>query len=64
MVQTLVENIPMLIDAALQLITGLAQGLIAAIPVLITAIHRLLQALVENLLASYPADPFKRELIY
>lgn len=31
-VQTLIENLPLILDAALQLITGLAQGILNALP--------------------------------
>jgi len=53
-VQTLIENLPMLIDAALQLILALAQGLIAALPILIPAIPVIVQALVDALIQALP----------
>ena len=54
LVQTLIDNIPMLIDAALQLITGLAQGIINAIPVLVAALPQVITSLVNGLLAAIP----------
>ena len=43
-VTMLIENIPLLITAALQLLTGLAQGLVAALPVLIEALPEIITA--------------------
>lgn len=50
-VQTLIapENISMLIDAALQLIMGLADGLIEALPILIEALPFIIEELVSSL---------------
>lgn len=54
--QTLIapENISMLIDAAIQLITGLAEGIIEALPILIDAIPELIQALLTAILENLP----------
>lgn len=54
LVQGLIDNIPLLIDAALQLIRGLMDGLIAAIPVLLEAIPQIITSLVTALLESIP----------
>lgn len=55
-VQTLIapENISMLIDGAIQLITGLAEGIIEALPILIDAIPELIQALLTAILENLP----------
>jgi hypothetical protein len=45
----LIENIPLLITAALQLLTGLAQGLVAALPVLIEALPEIITAIINAL---------------
>lgn len=54
--QTLIapENISMLIDAAIQLITGLTEGVIEALPILIDAIPELIEALLTALLTNLP----------
>lgn len=54
--QTLIapENISMLIDAAIQLIMGLAEGVIEALPILIDAIPELIQALLTAILENLP----------
>lgn len=51
LVQTLIspDNISMLIDAALQLIMGLADGLIEALPILIEALPFIIEELVSSL---------------
>ena len=53
--QTIADNLPLLIEAALQLVVGLANGIVAAIPELITAIPTMIAAIVEALVASLPA---------
>ena len=53
-VQILVENLPLLIDAALQLILALTQGLLIALPTLIAAIPQLIAAIVTAILNSLP----------
>lgn len=55
-VQTLIapENISMLIDGAIQLITGLAEGIIEALPILIDAIPEIIQALLTAILENLP----------
>lgn len=45
-VQTLIDNLPLLLDAALQLITGLAQGLLDALPVLIEALPEIITSII------------------
>ena len=54
--QTLIapENISMLIDAAIQLITGLTEGIIEALPILIDAIPEIIQALLTAILENLP----------
>ena len=54
MVQTLVDNLPLILDAALQLIEGLAQGILDAIPVLIEALPEVIMGIVNFLLDSIP----------
>lgn len=53
MVETLLDNIDLIIDAGIQLIIGLADGLIAALPQLIdkipVIIDKLINAIVNNL---------------
>lgn len=44
----------MLIDAALQLVTGLAEGIINAIPVLVAALPQLITSLIDGLLSAIP----------
>ncbi len=51
---TLVDNIPLLIEAALQLILGLAQGLIIALPVLIAALPEIMDAIINALIDALP----------
>lgn len=46
--------IPLLIDAALQLVTGLAEGIINAIPVLVAALPQLITSLIDGLLSAIP----------
>lgn len=43
----MIENLPMLLDAALQLIIGLAQGLVDAIPQLVSALPAIIEAVVD-----------------
>lgn len=52
--QGLVDNLPLLLDAALQLITGLAEGLIAAIPVIIEALPQIITGIVTFLVGAIP----------
>ena len=54
MVQTLIDNLPLILDAALQLIEGLAQGILDAIPVLIEALPEVIMGIVNFLLDSIP----------
>lgn len=54
MVTFAIENIPLLIDAALQLVTGLAEGIINAIPVLVAALPQLITSLIDGLLSAIP----------
>ena len=44
----------LLIDAALQLVTGLAEGIINAIPVLVAALPQLITSLIDGLLSAIP----------
>lgn len=52
--EDLVDSLPMVLDAALQLITGLAQGLLDAIPVLIAALPEIINGIITFLLDSIP----------
>lgn len=52
--EDLVDSLPMILDAALQLITGLAQGLLDAIPVLIAALPEIINGIITFLLDSIP----------
>lgn len=54
MVTFAIDNIPLLIDAALQLVTGLAEGIISAIPVLVAALPQLITSLIDGLLSAIP----------
>ena len=54
MVTFAIDNIPLLIDAALQLVTGLAEGIINAIPVLVAALPQLITSLIDGLLSAIP----------
>lgn len=54
MVQTLIDNLPLILDAALQLIMGLAQGILDAIPTLIEALPEVIIAIVEFILDAIP----------
>ena len=55
-VQTLLDpaNISMLVDAAIQLVKGLANGIIAAVPLLIDALPEIIQALLTAILEALP----------
>jgi hypothetical protein len=53
-VQTLIDNLPLLIQAALLLIVALSEGLVQALPTLIAAIPTLINGLLTALLASMP----------
>ena len=52
--EDLVDSLPMILDAALQLITGMAQGLLDAIPVLIAALPEIINGIITFLLDSIP----------
>lgn len=52
--EDLVDSLPMVLDAALQLITGLAQGLLDAILVLIAALPEIINGIITFLLDSIP----------
>lgn len=54
MVTFAIDNIPLLTDAALQLVTGLAEGIINAIPVLVAALPQLITSLIDGLLSVIP----------
>jgi phage-related protein len=53
-VDTLIKNLNLILDAALQLVKGLAEGILAAVPILIQALPGLILALVNFLLSSIP----------
>ena len=46
--QTLIANLPLILDAALQLVTGLAQGILNALPVLIAALPEIINGIVTG----------------
>jgi len=50
----LIENLPLMIDAALKLVLGLVEGIIAAIPVLIEAIPTLIESMVDAIIEALP----------
>ena len=54
MVTFAIEKLTELIDAALQLVTGLAEGIINAIPVLVAALPQLITSLIDGLLSAIP----------
>ena len=53
-VDTLINNVPMLIDAALQLVTGLADGIIAALPVIIEKLPQIITSIINALVEGIP----------
>ena len=53
-VTTLIENIELLVDAAIALISALAEGLIAALPILIEQAPTIIAKLVQELVAVAP----------
>ena len=53
-VQALVDNLPILIPAAIQLVTGLAYGILAALPILIGMAPQIIQSLVNAIVANLP----------
>lgn len=53
-VDVLLANIGLLVDAAIQLITGLANGLINALPVLIERLPEIIMAIVNALIENIP----------
>lgn len=48
------DNLPLMLDAALQLITGLAQGILDALPVLIEALPQIITGIVDFLIGAIP----------
>ena len=53
-VGVLIDNIPQMTDAALQLVMGLAQGIINAIPVIVAALPQVISSLIDGLLEAIP----------
>ena len=53
-VTTLIDQLPALLECALQLIIGLADGLLAALPVLIAALPEIINSVVSFLVAAVP----------
>ncbi|MCI6715534.1 MAG: hypothetical protein MR523_11420, partial [Lachnospiraceae bacterium] len=53
-VQTLIDNIDLLIDAAIQLMTGLALGIIQALPIIIEKAPEIIVSLVTALIENAP----------
>ena len=51
---TLIDQLPALLDCALQLIIGLADGILAALPVLVAALPEVITSIVEFLVSSIP----------
>jgi phage-related protein len=54
MVETLIDNIDLIIDAGIQLILGLADGLIEALPRLIEKAPVIIQKLVDAIIRNFP----------
>ena len=54
MVETLIDNIDLIIDAGIELIIGLADGLIEALPRLIEKAPEIIQKLVDALIKNFP----------
>lgn len=50
----LIDNIEILVDAALQLMIGLAEGLIDAIPVVVDKVPQIIQSVVSTLIKASP----------
>ena len=53
-VTTLIDQLPALLDGALQLIIGLADGVLAALPVLIEALPEVISSIVQFLISAVP----------
>lgn len=53
-VETLIAQLPQLLDCALQLVIGLAQGILNAIPTLIAALPQVITSIVTFLVSSIP----------
>ena len=54
LVQVIIDNLPLLLDAALQIITALATGIFQALPTLLEQLPGLVRSLVETLLTQIP----------
>ena len=53
-VTSLLDQLPAILDCALELILGLAQGILAALPVLIEALPEVISSIVEFLISAVP----------
>jgi phage-related protein len=53
-VQTLIDNLPMLIEGAIQLFLGIVTGLIQALPQIIAALPTLIDSIINALIDSIP----------
>lgn len=53
-VKTLIDNLPLILDAALQLVVGLAQGILDALPVLIEALPQIITGIVDFVIGAIP----------
>lgn len=53
-VQTLIAQAPMLLQAGLELLNGIAQGLVAALPVLIAQLPVIIQAIIDAIATGMP----------
>ena len=51
---SLLDQLPAILDCALELILGLAQGILAALPVLIEALPEVISSIVEFLISAVP----------
>jgi len=51
---SLLDQLPAILDCALELILGLAQGILAALPVLIEALPEVISSIVEFLISAIP----------
>ncbi|MDR0820845.1 MAG: hypothetical protein LBN40_00050 [Oscillospiraceae bacterium] len=53
-VQGLIDNLPMLLEAALQLVLGLTEGILAALPQLISTLPAIITGIVDFVIGAIP----------
>lgn len=56
-VQALIDNLPLLVDAAVQLVVALAEGIGTALPQLIPAAVQAIVTIVQGLISNLPMIP-------